>query len=226
MQTPDITIHSSTVGAFFDLDNTLIPGSAIEVLFFRHLWKKRLVGAAEASRSLRYLLQHIPPLSLHPLRERKLYLTGKRPSVIEPLAREFVQAAILPRLSAEGVKTLEEHRRAGHHVVLLTGSLDFLVDSLATHLKVDAVFAARPEQAEDAYTGGVMSPLPYGTGKLRLLADFAESRGVSLAHSYAYGDSPGDVEVLRAVGHPLVVNPIRGMKRIARRHGWPMSRWP
>jgi phosphoserine phosphatase len=58
-----------------------------------------------------------------------------------------------------------------------------------------------------------------------LIAAFANTFGVSLAQSYAYGDSPGDVEVLKAVGHPLVVNPIRGMKRIARRHGWPMSRW-
>jgi len=40
-----------------------------------------------------------------------------------------------------------------------------------------------------------------------------------------YGDSPGDLPILEAVGHPRVVNPIRGMRRIARRHGWSILRW-
>jgi phosphoserine phosphatase len=48
---------------------------------------------------------------------------------------------------------------------------------------------------------------------------------IDLAQSFAYGDSPGDVELLRMVGHPLVVNPIRGMASIARRHGWPVAIW-
>jgi phosphoserine phosphatase len=40
-----------------------------------------------------------------------------------------------------------------------------------------------------------------------------------------YGDSPGDLPVLETVGHPRVVNPIRGMVRIARRRGWPILQW-
>jgi phosphoserine phosphatase len=30
---------------------------------------------------------------------------------------------------------------------------------------------------------------------------------------------------LQLVGHPLVVNPIRGMARIARHQGWPVTQW-
>ena len=48
---------------------------------------------------------------------------------------------------------------------------------------------------------------------------------MDLKECYAYGDSPGDVAVLQSVGHPQVVNPIRGMARIAKRHGWPIVRW-
>jgi len=93
--------------AFFDVDNTLIRGQAIEVRFFRHLWAKGLVGISEATRSLWFLLRHLPPLSIHPLRERKLYLEDKRPDEIEPLAEEFIRAAILPRLSSDGLAALE-----------------------------------------------------------------------------------------------------------------------
>jgi HAD superfamily hydrolase (TIGR01490 family) len=212
-------------GAFFDVDNTLIPGVAIEVRFFRFLWRRRLVGWSETGRSAWFLLRGIPPVSLQALRERKLYLAGKRPEVIEPLAEEFIATEIRPGLSSGGAVALRRHQDAGHRLVFITGSLDFLIAPLARALNVEAVLAARPEQRDGHYTGHLLPPFPYGEGKRRLIESFAKSHGLDLTASFAYGDSPGDVEALRAVGHPLVVNPIRGMARIARRHGWPIAKW-
>ncbi|TAJ24802.1 MAG: HAD-IB family hydrolase [Nitrospirae bacterium] len=223
-------VHAATrpdvrVAAFFDVDNTLVPGQAIELRFFRYLWKQGLVGPRDAARSLWYLLRHIPPLSIHPLRERKLYLEGKRPAVIEPLAESFVRSEVCSTISLDALAALDSHRRAGHCLVLITGSLDFLIAPLAGHLKVDKVLAAIPERRGDRYTGQVISPYPYGDGKRHLIESFARATGIDLQHSYAYGDSPGDVDALRSVGHPLVVNPIRGMGRIARREGWRIETW-
>lgn len=203
----------------------MIPGSAIEIRFFRYLWRKGRVGSREARRSLWYWLRHLPSLSAHPLRERKLYLEGKRPADIEPLAVEFVRTHVCPHLSAASLAAMARHRESGHHLVLVTGSPDFLILPLAGHLKVDLALAAVPERRDGLYTGAILPPYPYGGGKRRLIEDFAEDRGVSLKDSYAYGDSPGDADVLASVGHPQVVNPIRGMDRIARRHGWPVERW-
>jgi len=213
------------VGAFFDLDNTLIPGTAIETRFFRYLWKQGIVGRREALRSLRVLLTQVPPISLHPLRERKVYLSGKRSAVIEPLAERFIRTEIHPRLSPDGLAALTAHQRAAHCVVIISGAPDFLVAPLAKSLKVEVAMAAKPERNGEVYTGTLMAPLPYGEGKRQLLESFAKERGVNLRASYAYGDSPGDTEVLRVVGFPLVVNPIRGMARIARRERWPIAKW-
>jgi HAD superfamily hydrolase (TIGR01490 family) len=207
------------------VDNTLIPGAAMEVRFFRYLLSRGLVGAGEAVRSVWFLLRHIPPLSLQSLRERKLYLAGKQPSTIEPLAQEFFRTSVFPRLSSDGIAAIEAHKRAGHFPVLITGSLDFLVAPLAAVLGVNVVLAAQPERTPQGYTGHVLAPFPYGEGKRRLIESFAEQHELNLRHCYAYGDSPGDVEVLQSVGYPQVVNPIRGMARIARRHGWPIVRW-
>ena len=55
------------IGAFFDVDNTLIPGLSIEVLFFRHLWKLGVVGFSQMRESVWFLTQRIPPVSLSPL---------------------------------------------------------------------------------------------------------------------------------------------------------------
>ena len=113
----------------------------------------------------------------------------------------------------------------GHAIVLVTGSLDFLVDPIAASLQVDQCLAGRLEQQDGVYTGDLIQPLPYGTGKQTLVRCLAQELDLDLGDCFAYGDSPGDFEILSAVGHPTVVNPIRGMDRVARRNGWPVVLW-
>ena len=72
-------------------------------------------------------------------------------------------------------------------------------------------FAARIECQGACYTGAVIPPLPYGIGKRQLIVSHAQEKGLDLTSSFAYGDSPGDTEILDLVGYPVVVNPIRGM---------------
>jgi HAD superfamily hydrolase (TIGR01490 family) len=218
-------MEPARIGAFFDVDNTLVPGLPIELHFFRHLWQLGRVGFKDAIESLSFLLRHVPPISFHPLRANKLYLERLQPSVIEPLAEAFVTRTVWPRVSRHALQVMEHHRLAGHHLVLVTASLDFLIAPLAGHLKVESVLAAQPERNSHGYTGRVLPPVPYGQGKADLIQNLAAQHGLDLRYSYAYGDSPGDIHTLRAVGHPLVVNPIRGMSRIAEREGWRIEQW-
>lgn len=220
------TAAPSRIGAFFDVDNTLIPGPAIEVRFFRHLYKQGVVGLGDILRSAGYLLQHLPTISLHPLRERKLYLEGRRPETIEPLADAFIQREIRPFVSRAAMARLEEHQRNGHLVVFITGCPEFLIRPLAKSLGVETIFGAQPDLDEaGAYTGHLTLPLPYGAGKRVLVEELAHEQGLNLKECHAYGDSPGDEEILLAVGHPLVVNPIRGMEAIAKKYHWPVVKW-
>ncbi len=219
------TSRQTDIAALFDVDNTLLPGQASEVRFFRFLWKRGLVGWREVRDSIGWVLRCAPPVSLHPLRERKLYLAGKGAAEVESLAEEFCRAELFPRLSPQGLSRMDEHRRAGHHIVLVTGSLDFLIAPLAALLEVPTLLAAKLERQQRQFTGHVCAPLPYGPGKRELIVRLTQESGIDLAQSFAYGDSPGDVELLEMVGHPLVVNPIRGMDRIAQRNGWPTTTW-
>lgn len=216
---------SSQIAAFFDVDNTVLPGEASEVRFFRWLWRQGVVGWPEVRASLSWLMRHLPAISLHPLRERKLYLAGKPAQVIQPLGEEFCREQLCPRVSPAAMRTIEEHRNAGHTIVLLTGSLDFLIDPIAMALQVERCFAASLEQIDGVYTGRVAPPLPYGEGKRQLIEQLAQDLSLDLSLCYAYGDSPGDLDLLRAVGHPTVVNPIRGMAHMAKRQKWPVQRW-
>lgn len=218
-------LPEACIGAFFDVDNTLLPGPPVEARFFWHLWTRGVIGGPEAARSFLCLLRDGPPWSLEPLRRQKPYLMGKPPHSVEPLAQRFIHSRVVPRLSPRGLATIREHQDAGHRVALITGALDFLMHPLAEHLRVTEVLAAIPERMPDRYTGRILTPIPYGVGKRCLMLRFAQLHGLDLRKSYAYGDSPGDVEALQVVGYPLVVNPIRGMARIARRSGWPVAKW-
>ena len=119
----------------------------------------------------------------------------------------------------------ERKRAIDQQLMNVTGAPDFLIVPLAAFLNVPTIFAAKPEQHNSLYTGALIPPLPYGRGKRELILAHAQEMGLDLARSYAYGDSPGDHDLLDLVGHPLVVNPIRGMRRIARRNGWPVTEW-
>ena len=219
------TVSPASLAALFDVDNTLIPGEACEVRFFRYLWRRGLVSWRDVRRSLVWLVRQGPSFTIHPLRERKLYLEEKDPSVIEACAQEFFHEEMLKELSRKGCDRLEAHRQSGHQLILISGAPDFLITPLAAALNVSTLFAARLERLRGHYTGAVIPPLPYGEGKRQLIVSHAQEKGLELASSFAYGDSPGDTEILALVGYPVVVNPIRGMLRIARDRGWPVVDW-
>ena len=215
----------SRIAAFFDLDNTIVPGPAIEYPFFRLLWRQGLVGPRDLARSLMVLFRNVPPLTFDPLRGYKAYLAGKSIASVEVLAKSFFVEQVCPRISEQARMAIKEHRAHGHRIVLLTGSPDFIVEPLATYLKIDEVLAGRLERIGTLFSGCMVAPYPYRQGKRLAAEQFVAEQGLDLDVSYMYGDSPGDLPMLEAVGHPRVVNPIRGMRRIARKRGWPILRW-
>ena len=49
------------------------------------------------------------------------------------------------------------------------------------------------------------------------MREIAEARGLDLDASWAYSDSESDLPMLRAVGHPVAVNPDRELALVAAR---------
>ncbi len=217
--------NGSRIAAFFDLDNTIVPGPAIEYRYIRVLWRQGLVGPMDLVRSALALLRNVPPLSFDPLRRFKAYLAEKPITAVEAATRNFFWEHVCPRISEQARLAIDAHRAQGHRVILLTGSPEFLAKPLATYLKLDQIVAGRLEKMGDTFTGRMIEPYPYRQGKRLVAERLAAEQHLDLAVSFMYGDSPGDLPILEAVGHPRVVNPIRGMRRIARQRGWPILRW-
>ena len=54
---------------------------------------------------------------------------------------------------------------------------------------------------------------------------FADEHDIDLAASYAYSDSASDLPMLRAVGHPVAVNPDPELAAVAAEQGWDVMRF-
>src|SRR5438445_12631406 len=97
------------IAAFVDLDNTIIPGPAIERDYFFLLWRQGLVGKRDFAKSALWLLRNIPPFSLDPLRRHKPYLAGKPVAAIESQARAFFWETLCPRTSEDARRAIQAH---------------------------------------------------------------------------------------------------------------------
>ena len=114
------------------------------------------------------------------------------------------------------MELIGEHRRAGRRIYLVSAAPAEIVEPLAEHLGADeAVASIARVDLEGRYTGE-MERYWYGRRKARLIEELAARDGVNLAASHAYSDSATDLPMLEAVGHPVVVNPDRALRRVAR----------
>jgi len=190
------SIMPPQIAAFFDLANTIIPGPAIERDYFFLLWRPGVVDARDFFKSALWLIQKTPPFSLDPLRRHKPYLAGKSVATIESHAAAFFWEKVCPRISEHARGAIEAHRAQNHRIVLLTGSPDFLVQPLATFLKIEQVAAGQLDRGGALYTGRMIDPYPYRHGKRVVAEQLATEHGFDLRQCYMYGDSPGDLPLL------------------------------
>jgi len=211
--------------AFFDVDHTLVPTRTMERVFLPFLLKRRYLSTRDLARYLGFLVKNLNGLGPEFIHRNKYHFKYKDPLELDKLAAECFQARILPLVSPQGRKAVEEHRQAGHLVVILTGSLQPLADQICRELRADVVLAAQLAVEQGAFSGNLARPRPYGPEKARLVRQLAESRHLDLSGSFAYGDHHSDLELLACVGNPRVVNPDHGLWQEAKKRGWPILRF-
>ena len=76
--------------------------------------------------------------------------------------------------------------------------------------------------AEGQLTGKPLGPVCVGQNKKRLTLELAQKIRLELENSYAYGNHPSDLPLLKSVGHPHVVAPHNALEKIARQRSWPI----
>jgi HAD superfamily hydrolase (TIGR01490 family) len=214
--------------AFFDLDKTLMEGSSA-FHFGRAAYRAGMVSrrqlASDAWANLKFRLQGSTDQGTDELRERILdSIAGQR---VVDLARmgPDVLTGILPLIYREVLAEAYAHQDAGRRVYIVTAASQELADVLAHVLVLDGGVGMRSEVRDGVYTGKPAGPFTYRDGKAVAIGELAEREGIDLSESYAYSDSESDLPMMRAVGHPVAVNPDRALERVAREEGWRIMRF-
>ena len=214
--------------AFFDLDKTLIEGSSA-IDFARASYKRGLLSRRQLVLDLwanmKFRLDGSTDQSTDALRDRVLdAIAGTRVVDLRRLGPD-VFATLLPRLYPEVLEEAWAHQDAGRPIFIVTAASQEMAESLASVLGFDGGIGTRSEIEDGVYTGRPDGPLVYREGKPVAMREVAERHDIDLAQSYAYSDSESDLPMLRAVGHPVVVNPDAHLEQVARQEGWRIMRF-
>jgi HAD superfamily hydrolase (TIGR01490 family) len=217
-----------TAAAFFDLDKTLIEGSSA-LHFGRAAYKHGLLSRRQLARdawaNIKFRLQGSTDADTDALRQRILdALAGQRVVDLRRLGPD-VLAGILPLLYRDVLREAYAHQDAGRPAYIVTAASQELAEVLAHVLVLDGGVGMRSEVRDGVYTGRPDGPFTYREGKAEAIRALAAAEGIDLAESYAYSDSESDLPMLRAVGHPVAVNPDAALARVAREEGWAILRF-
>ena len=214
--------------AFFDLDKTLMAGSsglpwARAALDAGLITRKRLIRYGWQNLQFR-LKGSTDAATDRVVGEVAAMIEGRRVDELKRLQPK-VLAGVLPRMYPQMLELAWDHQDAGRPVYIVTAASSEMAEMVAHVLGFDGGLGARSEVVDGVYTGRPGGVFTYREGKVVAMEQLAAEEGLDLASSYAYSDSESDLPMLRAVGHPVAVNPDAELMRVARAEGWEVLRF-
>ena len=212
------------IGAFIDLDGTLVAGFTAVILTQERL-RRRDMGVGElvsmVTAGLNHQLGRIEFEEL--IGKASAALRGRILSDLDEIGERLFAQRIESRIYPEMRELVRAHLARGHTVVLSSSALTIQVAPVAKFLGILNTLTNKFETNEDGIlTGGVVKPILWGPGKAAAVQKFAGENGIDLKDSYFYADGDEDVALMYLVGNPRPTNPEGKMAAVAKRRGWPI----
>ena len=213
--------------AVFDLDGTLVSGDLFELWIVHSLRHSRnLARNCAPETALRKALSlgirtglksHLAALAMHH------WVSSEELSMF---VNDFVYNIALQRVVVKAIDAMRMHRRAGHVLVLATGSLSIYSEPIGTALGFDAVIATPHDHTAGPANIGLTGPNVRGAIKAELVQLWLHERGIELEHDVvAYSDSMSDFPLLRRSQSAVLVNPKPLASVVGALRGFPIVRW-
>ncbi|BCO35276.1 HAD-IB family hydrolase [Mycobacterium heckeshornense] len=215
------------IGAFFDLDGTLVAGFT-GVILTQEQFRHREMGVGELITMIQAGLNHrLGRIEFEELITKAAWVLRGRPlSDMEEIGERLFAQKIESRIYPEMRELVRAHMARGHTVVLSSSALTIQVDPVARFLGIPNTLTNKFEVDENGIlTGHVVRPILWGPGKAAAVQKFAAEHNIDLSRSYFYADGDEDVALMYLVGNPRPTNPEGKMAAVARRRGWPILRF-
>ncbi len=212
------------IGAFFDLDGTLVDGFTAAVHVGDRIRRRQagigeLLGVLEGA--LRYRFGRLE--FEHLIVGAAGYLRGESLAVLDDLGERLFVERVAPRLYSHMHEIVRAHQDRGHTVVLSSSALSIQALPVARFLGISNLQCNHFELDEQGrLTGGIVKPIVWGATKAAAVERFCGDNDVAVERSYFYADGDEDAASMSLVGNPRPVNPRSGLSAAAAVHGWPV----
>lgn len=215
------TTQNNTL-AIFDLDNTLLNGDS------DHAWGEFLISQklvdsdAHRKQNDQFYADYCKgELDIDRYLQFALSITaGKTVEELKPLHQQFMADYIQPMQLPAAHELLKQHRDKGHYLLIITATNSFVTHPIAKALGVDDILASDAEIIDGRYTGKPCGVPCFQHGKVERLKHWMTNKPYRLEESFFYSDSHNDLPLLKAVGHPVAVDPDQQLARYAYDHDW------
>jgi HAD superfamily hydrolase (TIGR01490 family) len=216
--------HAPAV-AFIDVDGTLL-AQTTTFLFARILRRRGLIKRSFVLRAMYHGLQHrFGRLDYGRLIAFGLRSIARIPVVeLERIAYDNFVEFVRPRLYEGVVEHVNELRRRGTKIILVSSSPGIVIEPLAVYLGCADTITTPVIIERGRLIGIGPGPACYGDGKRYWAEEWAARHGISMDDCVAYADNWSDRALLQRVGTAVVVHPHRKLSRLARQQGWSIVR--
>jgi len=211
------------VGAFFDMDKTLIAENSGS-LYMQYRYQRGEIGGMDLLKGIGAYLQYkVGILDIRNwTKQMMVQFRGQEEAELEAEASRWFWEMVAPTVYPEAIEAVRKHEAEGHVVAIVSGATRFVVQPLAQMLDIEHMLYTRLEVEDGAFTGRVIEPICFEEGKIYWLQQFIEEQGIDLAKSWFYTDSITDLPLLDLVGHPVAANPDPLLYRTAVKRRWPV----
>jgi len=224
---PETHPEPENIGAFFDIDNTIMRGASIYHLA-RGLFARKILSATDLAnfaiaqgKFLTYGSENLSDMAR--ITENALsFVTGRSVAEVTALSEEIFDEIMADKIWPGTVQLAHMHRAAGHQVWLVSAAPIELANIIATKLGLSGAIATVSEIENGIYTGKLKNPPMHGEQKALAVARLAKENDINLDHSFAYSDSSNDIPLLNSVGNPTAINPDSALRNYATANNWPV----
>jgi len=208
---------------FFDMDKTLLSESS-GTLYIKYLMKRRMITLGELAGVMLVSAQYSLNVLNFPKALARLskHVKGGDAAATRQICDQWVEEDVLQFIAPAALARLREHEQRGDTALLLSASTQFAVEPIARHLNIP-YRCTELEVVNGKFTGDIVGDSCFGDGKRIWGERLAAERRVPLADVTFYTDSFSDHTLLDVVGHPIVINPDRKLRKYARVKGWPIE---
>lgn len=216
----------SKVGAFFDLDQTIMAGFSATSFMRERLFSGRMSPQEMTGTFAGVLSFGLGRIGFSGLMSgMTATYRGLAESVLIDVGEEVFEKHLARQIYPESRALIEAHQQAGHTIAIISSATRYQVEPFARELDIEHVMFTELEVVDGVFTGEVIHPTCYGEGKAIAAEKISVQQGVDLEQSYFYTDSHEDLPLLEVVGRPRPLNPNRQLAQIAKERRWPVRRF-